>query len=318
MMDLFNLFVENYMKYKDFLKKEPLDVGKKLCMTLFGVPGVGKSTFLARLLNNSSPEEFFSNVILRKTEYINIEDVEIGKSVTSVTMTPRLYQVSNVLLYDVPGFKDADKNKNIVINILHKCLLNHIQKNKFIVVMKMSLLDDERMNNLISDYHRSFRLLFGENYRTCIENIYFVITHIDKCTIKTEDLPNIIMERTMSSIDFDEKDLSFFVKRLSKAHIIIKYEKDSQDDVISNLIKMIGNKTNGMTQDQIIKTQLNTFENDLDKEIVKILQELINSTKFKYDIIIKKIDLQLDNIKISKNQILTNENNSSIKNKKNR
>jgi len=30
-------------------------------------------------------------------------------------MTPRLYQVSNVLLYDVPGFKDADKNKNIVI-----------------------------------------------------------------------------------------------------------------------------------------------------------------------------------------------------------
>jgi len=139
---------------------------------------------------------------------------------------------------------------------------------------------------------------------------------IDQRTMKIEELPNIIMERTISSIDFDEKDLSFFVKRLSKAHITIDYMNDTKENVVSKLVRMIGDRSEGMTQEQIIKTQLNTFENDLDREIVKTLNELNSNLILKNESFIKKVNIQLDYIKISKNNILQNENTISVKEKK--
>jgi len=270
-MYLFILFVDSYKLYKIFLKNEPNDVKNKICMTLFGIPGVGKSTFLARLLSNLSAEDFYNEIIKRSSdkEMIKVENVDIGRSGTSVTMIPRLYVINEILIYDAPGFKDSDVNKNIVINILHKCLLNHIIKNKFIVVIRLELLNDIRMNNLISDYYRSFQLLFGENYKSCIDNIYFVITHIDQSIINIKDLKEVISERMISAIDLEEQHLAYFIKRLTKFHIIVDYEKDDQEKLVLKLSKMISDDSKGMTQNQVMKTQLDVFENDLDKETTK-------------------------------------------------
>ena len=52
----------------------------------------------------------------------------------------------------MPGFKDSDENKQIVIKILHKCLLTRVERCKFIVILDVRLIYELKLTQLIDDY----------------------------------------------------------------------------------------------------------------------------------------------------------------------
>ena len=92
----------------------------------FGVSGAGKSAFLARLLSRLDPSGF--KAALPKNSIVSIEGVNVGGTIGSTTLVPVMYNVGGELqIFDVPGFKDTDEERQVVINILHKCLLTRVQ-----------------------------------------------------------------------------------------------------------------------------------------------------------------------------------------------
>ena len=176
-----------------------------------------------------------------------------------VTIVPRLHKIDALSLspdemsiYDVPGFKDTDENKRIVINILHKCLLNHVKDQKFIAVLKFDLLEEDRLGNLIADYYDEFAKLFGSNLRQNIDNIYFVLTNVDKKTgsgydpdkgfdeLKMLKLQN---ELTKKAAKIPRPDFPYFVSRMTEKAILVDYRNDTQDSLVRKLKEMVANET---------------------------------------------------------------------------
>lgn len=73
------------------------------------------------------PTAFVKEINDREKDFLTIADVTIGHGAPSTTLVPELHIVPGGLeVYDVPGFKDTDASKQIIINILHKCLLNNL------------------------------------------------------------------------------------------------------------------------------------------------------------------------------------------------
>ena len=56
-----------------------------------------------------------------------VEGVKVGGTIGSTTLVPVMYNVGGLQIFDVPGFKDTDEERQVVINILHKCLLTRVQ-----------------------------------------------------------------------------------------------------------------------------------------------------------------------------------------------
>ena len=272
--DLYSAFIAYYQEYEKF--QEEKRNSDQLCLTLFGVSGAGKSTFLSRLKSNMSPTEFFNAVIARYNDKITLEEITIGRSITSVTIVPRLHTAGNLSIYDVPGFKDTDDNKRIIINILHKCLLNYVKKNKFIAVLRLDLIEEERMTQLIGDYYDSFSQLFGKNYRKNIDNVYFVITHFDKHSLSVKDIVNILKERVYNAIDLDKDQLAYFLKRLTKKHIIVDYATDTQESLLSKMDELLFEEAQSITQSDITITNLDVYENELNKRLKSDLQNYVS------------------------------------------
>lgn len=238
---LFQDFIKYYNDYEKFLDEERMQTPTDYCLTLFGVSGAGKSTFLSRLKSDLPADRFYSDVINRTDERMMVEDVAIGNGMTSTTIVPKLHHIGpNLSIYDVPGFKDTDNNKKIIINILHKCLLNHVKQNKFIAVLRLDVLEEDKMTQLVGDYYDSFEALFGiDSFRRSIENVYFVITHFDKRNLSVAQIVDTISKRVMASIDVDKPQLAFFLNRMKKKHIIIDYKEDGQRDLLAKLEAML-------------------------------------------------------------------------------
>ena len=119
---LFKLFFECYNEFDAKFDAVPA-TSSIIC---FGVSGAGKSAFLARLLSRLDPSGF--KAALPKDSIVSIEGVNVGGTIGSTTLVPVMYNVGGELqIFDVPGFKDTDEERQVVINILHKCLLTRVQ-----------------------------------------------------------------------------------------------------------------------------------------------------------------------------------------------
>ena len=292
--ELYSSFINHYNEYEKFLEEEK-NTGQ-CCLTLFGVSGAGKSTFLSRLKSSMSPHEFYDSVIQRDKDKIVVEDVTIGRSITSVTIVPRMHNIGKLAIYDVPGFKDTDDNKRIIINILHKCLLNHVKQNKFIAVLRLDLIEEERMTQLIGDYYDSFSQLFGKNYRKNIDNVYFIITHFDKHSLTMNDVTRIMKERVYNAIDLDKDQLAYFLKRLVKKHILVDYKKDTQDSLLNKMDDLLSEEVNSIAQSDITITNLDVYENELNKKLKVDLDSSVHLMAQESEKIVEELKRQKENI----------------------
>jgi hypothetical protein len=239
---LFQNFIRYYNEYEKFTQEEKLPTPNDFCLTLFGQSGSGISTFVSRLKSDLPADKFYGKIINREEEKVVIADITIGHGMTSTTIVPKLYQIaSNLSIYDVPGFKDTDTHTMSITNILHKCLLNHVKHNKFIFILRVDVLEDNKMTQLIGDYYEYFEALFGFDnlFRNGIENVYFVITRVDKSSLSVAQIEETIQRRVMASIEVNRPHLAFFLNRLKKKHIIVDYKEDGQKELLSKLKEML-------------------------------------------------------------------------------
>eukprot|EP01043_Picozoa_sp_COSAG02_P069784 COSAG02_NODE_12102_length_1595_cov_6.282086_1_plen_142_part_00 len=117
---LFKLFIRCY---NEFDAKFDADAATN-SFICFGVSGVGKSTFLARLLSGLDPSAFTAALPKTGGKNVTIEGVEIGPGMETTTLVPVMHRAGGHLqIFDAPGFKDPNEQRQVVINILHKCLL---------------------------------------------------------------------------------------------------------------------------------------------------------------------------------------------------
>jgi hypothetical protein len=196
---------------------------------------------------------------------------------SSTTIVPKLYKIDELMIYDVPGFKDNNNNRKIIINILHKCLLNHVKQHKFIVVLKLNVLMEDKIIQLINDYYESFEQLFGDKYRKNIENIYFIITHFDKHNLKISEIIKNIQSKTRSSIKSDRQHLAFFLMRLEEKHIIIDYKNDDKSTLVTKFVELLSDdQPTSLDSNSLKITNLDVYENELNKKLNIDLSNYLN------------------------------------------
>ena len=120
---LFKLFIRCYNEFD--AKFDAVKATNSLIC--FGVSGAGKSAFLARLLSSLDPSGF--KAALPEDSIVSIEGVNVGGTISSTTLVPVMYDVGGgqLQIFDVPGFKDTNEERQVVINILHKCLLTRVK-----------------------------------------------------------------------------------------------------------------------------------------------------------------------------------------------
>ena len=139
---VFQLFFKCYREFDDRFDAAAA-TNPIIC---FGVSGSGKSTFLARLLSKLEPSEFAAKLPTLGGKNVTIEGVEIGPGLETTTLVPVMYQTGGGLqIFDAPGFKDADPQRQTVINILHKCLLTRLQVRSF-ATQRLVLADLESID----------------------------------------------------------------------------------------------------------------------------------------------------------------------------
>lgn len=229
--DLFLMFKDCYNLFEERFDGSTLGDA----IICFGITGAGKSAFLARLLSSLPPKSFVAKLNSDDDKVI-IEGVEIGHLAPSTTLVPVRYTVGALGVYDVPGFKDNDPQKQIVINILHKCLLNRVKSAKFLVILRVEVLFDQKMTILIDDYHNKLKELFGEdNYPSFIKNIHFIITHNDKAGIDARDIKIQITEKMVETVDLSNSHLPQFFKRLLKHHTVVDYATHTGEELLGEL-----------------------------------------------------------------------------------
>lgn len=278
---LFNEFDASYKEYKTFQSKET-KVPNAFIVTLFGVPSAGKSTLTARLQSDDEPEVFMEKVINRKEDFVVSNGIRIGRSMMSTTVVPKRYVIENeVLLYDAPGFKDNDPNKDIIINILHKCLLTHVKKSKIVVILKMDCLEDRTLQILLTSYYDAFEKLFAKDFEKCLKNVYFIVTHFDKSLIDINDVPALLKTRTLESLDVPREHLSKFMFRMSKKHVVVDYRYQTRRDIIDLLKQMFDGEENSDIQTEDLVSNLSVKENELDRKLANDIRA--NMAQWEHD-----------------------------------
>jgi GTPase SAR1 family protein len=281
---LFDLFTSCYQKFDEGFC---YDTVHETSIILFGISGAGKSTFMARLLSSMSPENFCKEVQAEDgvKPFSDISGIRIGHEAPSMTLVPHRYEVSKMGVYDVPGFKDGDENRQVVINILHKCLLNLVTSAKFLVVLDMrNLFDENAMTVIIDDYHNKLRELFGEeNYSTYLGNVHFILTHNDKDGMgKSEEvISDTINEKMFEVSNVDNPDLERFFNRLLKHHFVVDYAVQKQPEFVKIVKTIFGDKdVHGIRTDKMdTNRRLEVHANALNRKCLATMDDKTDSLK---------------------------------------
>jgi GTP-binding protein EngB required for normal cell division len=109
------------------LEKNPelmdASIGKDIVVFL-GNTGAGKSTLINYLSEKELDVGQFKKIVLKNPN--DPSALEIGGTKDSVTLLPRSVKVSNLLLYDLPGFGDT---RGTAINLVNACFIKRIIEN---------------------------------------------------------------------------------------------------------------------------------------------------------------------------------------------
>jgi len=213
-----------------------------------------------------SSEEFLESFPTEEKQLVIIEDVKIGCSISSTTIIPKQYSIGDLRIYDMPGLRDTDRTREMTINILHKCLLSRLNSNKFLVVLDIRLIDQKRILQLVNDYHSSLNVLFGNTYRTNINNVFFVLTHNDTVQYDERKFRGKLTDVIVGATEIvDNPNLMMFLNRLKKNFIIVNYKEDTRESLIGALKEML------LGENDVIKTS------DLKIEVLDVHSDALNN-----------------------------------------
>jgi hypothetical protein len=298
------------------------DRADEISIICFGITGAGKSTFLARLLSDLSPTNFMRE-IKSENDFSEIMGIKIGHKAPSTTLVPRRYDVGGMGVFDVPGFKDLDGNKQVVINILHKCLLNKVRSAKFLAVLDVRILfNAKRFSILIDDYHNKMKELFGpENYLAAIENIHFFLTHNDKLEhpVTTEEVHKRMKSKYSEIVDMRNEHLKDFWKRLHSNFFLLDYTTQDQGMLTEKLKRICEGEmpSDGIAAKRMLTRQLSVHANKLnmkcDNKMDKIVTDIDNEWKSTLSQFTNKRDeLEMDTKTIAKDRTTVSNLNANI------
>jgi len=284
--------IQDYEKYETFI--------------LFGVSGSGKSSFVARLLSDLSPGQYFADVVERditKKTTILVNGILIGKQMAATTVIPFPHNVSNFIIIDAPGFKDTNPNKNIIINIFHKCLLNKIKKCKYFIIVNINVLIEDG-KNLASDYHKIFQNLFGSEYEKIINNLFFIFTHCDRMNILNREgnIESVINKRMIESMKLKDQMLVQFMSRMGENYMFFDYTTDDNNSLLKkiNNLKQQNNQQN--TYPNYEQQYFDVYTNELNRKANDDLTELITKYMAEFHLKIEKYRNDISELR-SKKQI---------------
>ncbi len=261
---------------------------------LFGTSKAGKSTLVARLLSTSDRRGFLDEIrsIQRTKENRRIEGIEIGGEAGSCTLIPTPLPLPDsgasrgLQMVDLPGFKDSDQKRDILISLFHKCtlseLLNGGKTPKIIVVIDATLLYN--FPAIANQYHIPLQELFGDSscgngYSTFIDHMRFVFTHMDGFYNHHEhedaDQPSDIIQKALINISNNASDLNM-VKLLGrmlsrKYHTCIDYAEDDRDACIAKINSLLADNR---TDSGLPPASMSIFETNGDRANSMIKSDL--------------------------------------------
>lgn len=211
---------------------------------LFGASKAGKSTFMARLLSDETPDEFLGivdKVSTGKIEFTTKQNVVISGLGPSCTLIPQLKRVGGRLnVVDLPGFQDSEAHRNIMIQLFHKATLSEIIRKTsplIVVVIDAKMLHDHA--NFTNQYHTPLKDLFGEGagYEAFLQNAHFVFSHMDQFEklpqFQTGMTPRSVMVAELSCIE--DMLTTRLYQKMIKNHIVVDYRVHSQSECIQLL-----------------------------------------------------------------------------------
>lgn len=217
------------------------------CFITFGISGAGKSTTIARLLSPMDAKSFSAEIDRRDGEYAKyctIEQVVIGHTPLATTVIPRVFSVGlagggKLNICDMPGFSDTNRDKRVIIDVLHKCFITRVRKAKYIVVVNIENLEELRLQSIMHHYNKPLGELLGEvEYPKCIEHLYFVLTK----NTRTQFSSTTVLQKVKDvcfDIAEDNPTGAAFLKRLGKRHIIVDLAVDDRESLMTKLETMI-------------------------------------------------------------------------------
>jgi GTPase SAR1 family protein len=225
-----------FLKHHDELKKNLAEAksADKERLVLFGSSGVGKSTFLARLISDMSGDNFQNDVIKRDKEEnydVHVEGIKIGSKRMTSTIVPKRYPLANDrVIYDVPGFTDSDPNTEQVIQLMHRCMLSKITATMFVIVVPATeFFQTNRSSILETEYTNKLVDIFGrENFKHNINNnTIFVVTQmdlIDEEAIGEKTFKEMVGDIQDDASEMGKADYTLFLRSLKKNHFIVSYQ----------------------------------------------------------------------------------------------
>jgi len=240
------------------------------CICLFGSSGVGKSSFAARLKSQKAPRDFFETVIAVKGGENVVEcGVEVGKKSVSCTLFPMIHRVGAFQFCDMPGFKDNNPDREIVIRVLQKCFLSRISAPVYLVAFDTSYIVNDRalFTQRFTDYTAEFLRLFGANFKTRLQSVFFVLTKRDKFP----HLSDNDIQDTLDNIEDElvDANIVLLVRRLSSARTSIDYTTETRQQIVDNVMALVKRSGTMQTRDDV--DWLSATEDELVKRCVQEL-----------------------------------------------
>eukprot|EP00038_Savillea_parva_P011867 m.200664 g.200664 ORF g.200664 m.200664 type:complete len:707 (-) comp21132_c0_seq1:188-2308(-) len=274
--ELFLLFKECYERFDERFDTSQADEA----IIIFGVSGAGKSTFLARLKDQASPEQF-QKKLNHDEEKIKIADIEIGRTVHSTTLVPEMFRIGDLGIYDVPGFRDSDEKRQIVISILHKILLTRVKKAKFLVILDVREMFADKIGTVVDDYHNKLKELFGEeNYPAFVKNLQFVLTNNDNGGYSAKEVEYQIKDKILETVDIENTQLAQFLMRMQKNHLLVDYRVHDGKQLLTELTAMFRKQVEdgnlGVPIPEISNDKINLHENKLNNYCVNACIDMID------------------------------------------
>ena len=219
---------------------------------LFGASKAGKSTFLARLLHDGTPEEFLSIISMnqRKRKEDEVAGIIVGGQASSTTLIPALRRVDDMNVVDLPGFKDTDEKRDMMISLFHKCTLSDIFRDKapkIVMVVDSCML--YTISTFLSSYHNSMSELFNDNYRSFVDVMHFVFTHEDEFSAHSkfessssyENLIRIHLGDLAGTVS--DPMVPRLLSRMLNNFIKVNYKTQTRADCIAALKGLLNSRT---------------------------------------------------------------------------